>query len=255
MALRPRQLSVTDIEKWLRDPYAIYARHVLRLKPLDPLDPEPGPRERGIAIHNALEAFLARSSRCAARRCARALAACERRGVCRGRRIARCARAVAAALRARGALVPAYQATRREEIVRSITETSGTLELPGPAGPFTLIGRADRIDLFGDGLRRHHRLQDRPRAERKQIDALFAPQLPLEGAMLMGGGFADASASRACASSCYIKLTGGDPPGEAFVPQVRRHGEGLEARERLIGLIAHTTTNVAAIARARCRSA
>ncbi len=31
LAARPRQLSVTQIETWIRDPYAIYARHTLRL--------------------------------------------------------------------------------------------------------------------------------------------------------------------------------------------------------------------------------
>ena len=30
LAARPRKLSVTQIETWLRDPYAIYARHILR---------------------------------------------------------------------------------------------------------------------------------------------------------------------------------------------------------------------------------
>ena len=35
LAARPRQLSVTEIEHWLRDPYTIYAKHVLRLAPLD----------------------------------------------------------------------------------------------------------------------------------------------------------------------------------------------------------------------------
>src|SRR6185369_12958094 len=32
VAARPRQLSVTQIETWIRDPYAIYASHILRLK-------------------------------------------------------------------------------------------------------------------------------------------------------------------------------------------------------------------------------
>ena len=58
VSVRPRKLSVTQVETWLRDPYAIYARHILRLRPLDPIDAEPGPRERGIAIHAALERFL-----------------------------------------------------------------------------------------------------------------------------------------------------------------------------------------------------
>jgi ATP-dependent helicase/nuclease subunit B len=52
--VRPRILRVTEIETLRRDPYAIYARHVLDLKPLKDIDLEPGPAERGTAIHKAL---------------------------------------------------------------------------------------------------------------------------------------------------------------------------------------------------------
>ena len=51
LAARPRQLSVTQIETWIRDPYAIYARHILRLKALDELDHDPGRADLGIAVH------------------------------------------------------------------------------------------------------------------------------------------------------------------------------------------------------------
>ena len=54
---RPRELSVTRIETWVRDPYAIYAREILKLRPLEPLDAEPGPMERGIIVHEALDRF------------------------------------------------------------------------------------------------------------------------------------------------------------------------------------------------------
>ena len=57
---RPRRLSVTEIETWLRDPYAIYAKHVLKLRPLDALDEAVGPLERGTALHKALELFVRR---------------------------------------------------------------------------------------------------------------------------------------------------------------------------------------------------
>jgi ATP-dependent helicase/nuclease subunit B len=59
-AARPKRLSVTDIENWLRDPYTIYAKYVLRLAPLDPVDMSPGAAERGTIIHAAIGDFTER---------------------------------------------------------------------------------------------------------------------------------------------------------------------------------------------------
>lgn len=58
VASRPTQLSVTEIKTLIRDPYAIYAKHVLRLRPLDPLVKEPDALLRGIAVHDFLETFI-----------------------------------------------------------------------------------------------------------------------------------------------------------------------------------------------------
>lgn len=55
---RPRQLSVTEIKRLIRDPYAIYAKHVLRLRPLDPLMRTPDALLRGIIVHEILETLL-----------------------------------------------------------------------------------------------------------------------------------------------------------------------------------------------------
>ncbi|MBX3497959.1 MAG: double-strand break repair protein AddB [Alphaproteobacteria bacterium] len=55
---RPRRLSASAIEQWRRDPYGLYARLILKLFPLDPLEQPYGAAERGTAIHDALEAFL-----------------------------------------------------------------------------------------------------------------------------------------------------------------------------------------------------
>ena len=55
---RPRALSVTQITTLLRDPYAIYARHILRLNKLDPLRPMPDARLRGTVLHRVLERFV-----------------------------------------------------------------------------------------------------------------------------------------------------------------------------------------------------
>jgi ATP-dependent helicase/nuclease subunit B len=236
-ALRPRELSVTEIEKWLRDPYAIYARHVLRLKPLDPLDPEPGPRERGIAIHNALEQFLsAHPDALPEDALRRLLQASEEAFAAAG-----ASPAVLALWRPRFARAArwflSYQARRREEIARSVAEVSGKLELPGPAGPFVLKGRADRIDFFADGSAAIIDYKTGRVPSQKQIDFLIAPQLPLEAAMLMAGAFTDTRAARV-RELVYIKLTGSDPAGETFIPKADATAKAEEVGKRLIGLIA-----------------
>ena len=56
-AKRPRRLSVTRIETLRRDPYAIYADRILKLKALAPVEQALGVREAGDAWHKALEDF------------------------------------------------------------------------------------------------------------------------------------------------------------------------------------------------------
>ncbi len=58
---RPNKLSVTEIKTLIRDPYAIYAKHVLKLRPLEPLVQSPDALLRGIAVHDFLEAFIRNS--------------------------------------------------------------------------------------------------------------------------------------------------------------------------------------------------
>ncbi|MEQ3678314.1 double-strand break repair protein AddB [Pseudophaeobacter sp.] len=58
VASRPRRLTITEIPRLIRDPYAIYAKHVLRLKPLNPLVQEPDALLRGIVVHEIFEVFI-----------------------------------------------------------------------------------------------------------------------------------------------------------------------------------------------------
>ena len=44
---RPTRLSVSSIEQWRRDPYGLYARRILGLEALDPLEAELGAADRG----------------------------------------------------------------------------------------------------------------------------------------------------------------------------------------------------------------
>ncbi len=58
LAARLTKLSVTEVKRLIRDPYAIYAKHILRLRPLDPLMRTPNALLRGIIVHEVLEEFI-----------------------------------------------------------------------------------------------------------------------------------------------------------------------------------------------------
>lgn len=57
-ALRPRKISVTEVDRLKADPFAFYARAMLRLGALDLIDADPSPAWRGSAVHAVLEAWL-----------------------------------------------------------------------------------------------------------------------------------------------------------------------------------------------------
>ena len=82
-AARPLHLSVTAIEDWLRDPYTIYAKYILKLAPLDPVDMPLSAADRGSAIHDALGDFTQAYRQRAARRSRRARCATSARSISR----------------------------------------------------------------------------------------------------------------------------------------------------------------------------
>jgi ATP-dependent helicase/nuclease subunit B len=55
--LRSKELSVTQVEKLMRDPYSFYAAKILKLKPLDPIDKDPDQRDFGNFIHSVIDEF------------------------------------------------------------------------------------------------------------------------------------------------------------------------------------------------------
>ncbi|GGF28885.1 double-strand break repair protein AddB [Aliidongia dinghuensis] len=208
---RPRRLSVTEIETWMRDPYAIYARHVLKLRPLDPLDADPGVAERGTFIHEALDRFI--RERTPAAEPLTQLVAIGREVF--GEALARpgvWAFWWPRFLRIADWFVAA-EAERRPAILESFTECRGRLELETAGGRFLVEGKADRIDLLRDGGAAliDYKTGGVPRPEEVQLG--YAPQLPLEAAMLQSGGFQPVPA-RAVTDLAFWRLTGNDPPAE-----------------------------------------
>lgn len=210
VSARPRKMSVTQVELWRRDPYAVYARHILGLKPLEPLDADPSAAELGSALHDALAAFIERIGGGAvpddaiAQLVADGDAALkqllERPGVWAfwRPRIARIARWFAGA-----------ETARRLAGTRPLaTEIEGALAFAAQAGPFTLHGRADRLDRHADGTLAIIDYKTGALPQNIEIELGFAPQLALEAVLAEAGAF-DGHAGKVSALE-YWRLAGRD---------------------------------------------
>jgi ATP-dependent helicase/nuclease subunit B len=216
-AARPKRLSVTEIEHWLRDPYTIYAKHVLRLAPLDEVDAAPGASERGTAIHNVLRDFSERYAHALPADAAAELIEMGKKHFAaledfpearafwwpRFRRIAQ--------------WLAGWEAGRRAAFDLVAAEIKGTIDIPLAAGPFTLSGIADRIERdSGGGYAILDYKTGSVRSE-KQVRTGLAPQLTLEAAMLKRGAFTGIAAGGSVTALAYVALKGGARAGE-FMP-------------------------------------
>lgn len=218
-AARPRKLSVTRIEKLIRDPYAIYASYILNLKPLDDLTASPDAPLRGQAIHDVLEAFIRETARdlgpdpearlmqiadgiftaqvpwAATRQMWRA-------------KLARAVPWFIETERARRLLAKPLQLDGK---VMLETTVAATLDTP----PFTLDGRIDRVDQLNDGrlVIYDYKTGVLPtKAQQKH----FNKQLPLLGALVLQSGIKGHTGFQV-AQTGYIGL--GASPKEKHFPQ------------------------------------
>jgi ATP-dependent helicase/nuclease subunit B len=237
-AARPRRLSPSSAAMLIADPYAFYVRQVLRLGPLPPLDEDPGPKDYGEIVHAVMARFLLALGRGWPGR-GRAMAAWDdaARRTLDGfgprpsllafwrPRLARIGAHVVAA---------EEQARCTDGLVESLGEVQGALRLPLPGGEVELVARADRLDRFAEGWRvLDVKTGTAPTAA--AVLAGTAPQLPLEAAILEGGGFAGIPAGSAVTGLVYWRLTGGTPPGDEKTLPIE-HGDvplSVLARERL----------------------
>ena len=148
---RPAELPVTEIERLVLDPYAVYARRVLKLRPLEPPGHAADARARGTALHTALDAFL--------RETAAGLPADAEASF---RQAVADALAVAAPWPAIRAIWTAKfersapwflagEAERRARARPLVREATGRRPLTGLAQPFSVTAKADRIDGAADG--------------------------------------------------------------------------------------------------------
>lgn len=235
VAERPRALSITEIRTWVRDPYSIYARHVLGLRRLDPADMPPGARERGTALHAALQAVVpdwragipetaVDDLVAAARKPLESMGFGPEEMVVEFARFRRAARW----------LVEWEHRRRDQGIVVDRVEIKGRIEVPGPGGPFVLTGRADRFDRHRDGRIDVIDYKTGTSASPKEVAAGFDPQLPLTAAMAMTEGVFAELAAAPPAGLYYLSLPGNARGGEERRIDGGRHPEAADMAARAL---------------------
>ena len=214
VAARPRRLSVTEIQRLIRDPYAIYAKHSLKLRMMSPLVQSPDAPVRGIILHEIMERFVKSVADNPA-----LLSKAHLLGI-------------SATVLQQEAPWPAARAmwlARIERIADWFIErekqrqgysspvafeaaAKGTLTFPDLG--FELIGYADRIDMTedGDALIYDYKTGAPPS---KKVQKSFDKQLLIEAAMVEEGGFKEVGVAHV-ANAVYIGL--GASPVEIPAP-------------------------------------
>ncbi len=213
VAARPSRLSVTAIEDWLRDPYTVYAKYILRLYPLDAVDTLPGARDRGTVIHGAIGDFTVQFAdgfpadpqrkllELGEKRFAPLIDYPEAQAFWwpRFKRIAQ--------------WFAQWDRARRDGVATLHGEIRGELTFPVGAREFTLSAIADRIEWRRDGSYAIIDYKTGAARTRKQVSTGLAPQLTLEGAILREGGFKGLRPG-SISEITYVTLKGGDPAGK-----------------------------------------
>jgi ATP-dependent helicase/nuclease subunit B len=210
---RPSRLSVTAIEDWLRDPYTIYARSILRLQPLEPVDTAPGARDRGTLIHSAIGDYtkmfaqgvpadpLKELLKLGEKYFAPLADYPEARAFWwpRFERIAR--------------WFIGWDGEQRAGIASLHAEILGEIGFPIGARQFTLSAIADRIERRTDGSYAILDYKTGAARSEKQVRTGLAPQLTLEAAILRHGKFGEL-VKGPVAEIAYVTLKGSNPAGD-----------------------------------------
>ena len=214
-ATRPLKMSVTAIEDWLRDPYTIYAKHILKLAPLDPVDMPLSAADRGSAIHDAIGEFTRSYADklpgdpvpvlrdIGQKHFAPLMERPEARALWwpRFQRIAR--------------WFAEWETGRRGNVDAIKAETEGKIAIRlDNERTFHLTARADRIDCRADGTFAILDYKTGQPPTGKQVRMGLSPQLTLEAAILREGGFDGIDAGASVGELVYVRLSGNNPPGE-----------------------------------------
>lgn len=190
--VRPKNLSITEIQTLIRDPYAIYAKYILRLTPLDPLRVQPDARLRGIVFHAIIEDAFSLDANVSDPPSAAA----------RLRSIAqdhlsklpwpRTAALWYGHIDAIADRLAVEEHARRTTAAPIALERKGEFTLPGT--PFAIRGKADRIDQTSDGRLVIYDYKTGQPPKEDQV-RYYDRQLLIEAVMAEQGGFAETPAA------------------------------------------------------------
>ncbi|MFT3996818.1 MAG: double-strand break repair protein AddB [Asticcacaulis sp.] len=205
---RPLQLPVTQVEMLARDPYAVYVRYVLGLKPLDrPNEPFEALR-RGTAIHAVAERFAREDAPLGE---AGVAAFCDMlEAQLRAENLSEAQLALQRPLfplLARGYVD--FEAERRRLRPRLLIEKSGELKIDLPRGTFILTAKADRVEVHDEGVDILDFKTGQPPSAKAVLSG-FYPQLTLTGAILKYGtfdGFEDMHRAKGLNAFTYVRLS------------------------------------------------
>ncbi len=212
---RPARLTVSDVATLLADPYAFYARRILDLRALDPLEQEPGVADYGNLVHAAIHRFLASLPQAWPGEAAAAplWEAAAEWAVARAALRPAVAALWVPRLHRIGRFIRGLEAQQRAGLLASWAEVEASLTLRRPGGSVTLEARADRVDRLLDGSLRILDYKTGTVPTKPEVKAGTAPQLPLEAWLAEQGAFQGVPAGPVAALE-YWRLTGADQPGE-----------------------------------------
>jgi ATP-dependent helicase/nuclease subunit B len=224
--LRPRKLSVTEVETLIRSPYDLYAKHVLKLRQLDPLGDVPDARERGTIIHDAFARFVMDGHDPEAPDAleklmiiaAEAFSGLEAIGERRDIWLRRFSTAAEQFL--------AFERERNSRVLKRHAELRGEMPLH-LAEEFKITGQADRIDEMKDGTVEILDFKTGFPPTPAAMKAFEAPQLLLEALMVDAGAMKEVAPAPASALT-YVKIGLGP---DAFQPSGFSTSDGMPLME------------------------
>ncbi len=253
VSMRPRRMSVSRVETFIANPYAIFAKDILKLEAMEPLGADPGASLRGSIIHEALSRFARKFPTTLPDNIEAQLYTIAQAVFSEYKAHPRVAAFWLPRFERFSHWFAQTEPARRAKLQATAAEISGTCVLDAPYAPFTLTARADRIDVTSHGLIvTDYKTGLMPND--KRVNACEAPQLPLEAAIAAEHGFAGVPHLPVTALR-YIRASGAEPPGEERNLKVddvsALAAEALQGLQRLVAAFDDPATPYRALRRSR----